>query len=75
MRDTEKVFKRGKLSVLQWLDAQAEIYALQKAKIEKTHLMYLQLLELERITGQALTSLNTATSSADIVEKHHAEIS
>ena len=68
VKETESGLKRGHFSVLEWLDAQTELVALQKEQIEKTHLMYLQLLELERITGQALLAPNRRSPSVDAME-------
>lgn len=51
-------FSKGRYSVLQWLDAQGDVFALQQQHIEKSAQVYLTLLELERITGQALHSPN-----------------
>ena len=68
VQETESGLKRGHFSVLEWLDAQTELVALQKEQIEKTHLMYLQLLELERITGQALLAPNRRSPSVDAME-------
>lgn len=59
LADTEQAYLTGRYSVLQWVDAQTELFALERDLIEIHALVYLQLLELERITGRPLSSLQT----------------
>ncbi len=53
---TEKVFGKGQVSVLQWADTEDEVFALEQALIEKNTLIYLNMLELERVTGLPMLS-------------------
>tara|TARA_R110002096_G_scaffold426898_1_gene637181 strand:- start:6850 stop:8205 length:1356 start_codon:yes stop_codon:yes gene_type:complete len=55
LADVEKGYSKGRYTVLQWVDAQAELFALERELIEIHTLMYQQLLELERITGQTFS--------------------
>jgi len=55
LRDTENGYQRGRVSVLQWADAQADLFQLQRQLIDSQSQLFSQLLELESITGQALT--------------------
>jgi len=57
LRDTIKGYQHGRYSVLQWADAQNERFGLESELIEVHHQMYLNLLDLERLTGQSLTSV------------------
>ena len=58
LSDTIKGYQHGRYSVLQWVDAQNEQFELENELIEIHHQMYLNLLDLERITGQPLTTAN-----------------
>jgi outer membrane protein, heavy metal efflux system len=55
LADVESGYRKGRYTVLQWVDAQAELFALERELIETHTLMYQQLLELERITGQTFS--------------------
>jgi len=55
LADTEAGYSLGRYSVLQWSDAQAEKFALERELIDTHQQIYLQLLELERVTGQSLS--------------------
>ena len=54
--ETERGYQLGRYSVLQWVDALRELYALQRELIEARTAIHLNLLELERITGQPLVA-------------------
>ena len=54
--ETRRGYSQGRLSVLQWTDAQAERYALEKELLATRLQAHLQLLELERITSTSLSS-------------------
>lgn len=56
LKDTELGYLNGRYSVLQWVDAQAEQFALEQELIATYYQIYLQLLELERITGHSLST-------------------
>ena len=62
LKDTEEGYKRGQYSILQWVDAQAELFELRCQLIETQTDVYLQLLELERITGQSMALLTSLSS-------------
>lgn len=60
LSDTESGYQSGQYDVLQWLDAQAELFGIERELVETRTATHLQLLELEQITGQALSSMNSA---------------
>ena len=64
LADTEAGYSKGRYSVLQWADAQGELFALERELIETHTLVYLQLLELERITGQPMRPSKLSTSKS-----------
>jgi len=55
--ETERGYKKGSYSVLQWIDAQSELFSIEKSLINIHWQIYQQYLELERITGQPMTVL------------------
>ena len=55
LKDTEKGYQQGQYSVLQWVDAQNELFELEHHLIETQTKIHLQLIELERVTGQSMT--------------------
>ncbi len=55
LKDTENGYQQGQYSVFQWVDAQTELFELRRQLIETQTRIYLQLLELERVTGQSMT--------------------
>ena len=63
LNDTQAGYESGRYSVLQWLDAQKELYNLEVELIEARSQVFLQLLELERITGQAMTGTRNGEMS------------
>lgn len=56
LADTKAGYAQGSYNVLQWADAQAERFDLERELIETHTRIYLHLLELERMTGQSLVS-------------------
>jgi len=48
---------------LQWVDAQTELFDLEYQLIEIQTRIYLQLLELERVTGQPMTQVKNTLSN------------
>jgi cobalt-zinc-cadmium efflux system outer membrane protein len=56
LRDTEAGYRQGRYSVLQWVDAQAELFAIEREQIETRVGIFMHTLELERITGHAMSS-------------------
>jgi cobalt-zinc-cadmium efflux system outer membrane protein len=57
IEDTRQGYQLGQYSVLQWTDAQAERFELERELIDLYAAIYLQLLELERITGEPLAGV------------------
>lgn len=64
--DTQTAYKTGHATVLQLVDAQKEWFAIEREIIEANTAVYLQRLELERITGQAIPA--TLNTSVDALE-------
>ncbi len=56
--ETERGYQKGRYSVLQWTDAQSELFSIEKSLIDIHQQFYLQHLELERITGQSMTRIS-----------------
>lgn len=69
LKDTKKGYQQGQYSVLQWVDAQTELFDLEHQLIEIQTRIYLQLLELERVTGQAMTQKINTTGNQLGIEK------
>lgn len=68
LSETRKGYQQGRYSVLQWVDAQAELFAVEQKLINTQQQAFEQLLELERITGSAMTAtypISTASQAAD----------
>ena len=63
IEDTRRGYQLGQFSVLQWTDAQAERFALERELINLYSAIHLQLLELERITGEPLVGFATGELS------------
>ena len=57
IKDTQRGYQMGQYTVLQWTDAQAERFALERELIGLYSTIHLQLLELERITGEPLAGI------------------
>ena len=47
-------YQLGQYSVLQWVDAQNELFSIERERIEVQHAVHLQFLELERLSGTSL---------------------
>lgn len=62
LTDTESGYQSGQYDVLQWLDAQSELFGIERELVETQTAVHLQLLELEQITGQALSSMSSSSS-------------
>ncbi len=68
LREVEQGYRQGRYSVLQWVDAQSELFQLHTQQIVLHHSIFIQRLELERISGQPLiddaenTQLNKASN-------------
>lgn len=63
IEDTRQGYLLGQYSVLQWTDAQAERFALERELIDLYSAIYLLLLELERITGEPLAGVTEGGNS------------
>lgn len=57
LTDTQRGYQSGRYSLLQWVDAQAELFSLKQQLADLHSAIYLQLLELERITGRPMTEV------------------
>ena len=63
-------FKKGRYTVLQWIDAEAELFALQQQRLSFSHSIYLYLLEIERITGQAMSAPSALRETRSATNLH-----
>jgi len=63
LAETEAGYRKGNYTILQWVDAQAELFDLQRELIETNTLVYLQLLALESITGESVTQRSATEPS------------
>ncbi|HET8807630.1 MAG TPA: TolC family protein [Methylophaga sp.] len=62
---TAEGYELGQYSVLQWVDAQSELFAVERELIEAQTAVHLQMLELERLTGNVLSQ---SSASNDLQE-------
>ena len=53
---TRYAFERGRYSYLEWVDAQRELFEVQRALIESAANAHLFRAEIERLTGEPLTA-------------------
>jgi cobalt-zinc-cadmium efflux system outer membrane protein len=56
LADTQKAYQQGVYSLLQWIDAQHQVFTLQQQLINTRLNIHLQVLELERVLGQPIVS-------------------
>jgi cobalt-zinc-cadmium efflux system outer membrane protein len=56
LQEVERGYKLGIYNVLQWVDAQDELYAIEREIIEAQYAIHLQFLELERLSGMGLVN-------------------
>ncbi|PKG75639.1 TolC family protein [Shewanella sp. GutCb] len=56
---TQTAYQTGQANVLQLADAQSELFSIERELIEAKTAVYLELLAIERITGQSMTVANT----------------
>lgn len=54
LSDTQKAYRQGQYSVLQWIDAQNKVFNLEQDLINSQVRIFHQILELERILGQSI---------------------
>lgn len=57
---TAEGYELGQYSVLQWVDAQSELFTVERELIEAQTAVHLQMLELERLTGSVLSQSSAA---------------
>lgn len=56
LEGTREAFERGRYSLLEWVDAQRELVAVQRELIESSADAHLYVAEIERLTGESLSS-------------------
>lgn len=56
LKETEKGFEKGRYSVLQWIDAQSELFSIEESANQIRWQIHTQFLELERITGRSMSA-------------------
>ena len=56
LSDTQKAYRQGRYTVLQWIDAQNQVFNLEQDLINSQVRIFNQVLELERILGQSIVS-------------------
>lgn len=54
LAEVKRGYQLGLYSVLQWVDAQDELFSIKRERIETQHAVHLQFLELERLCGSKL---------------------
>lgn len=57
LQETQAGYQRGQFGVLQWMDAQDALFDVQRELIAARHAAFLQMLELERLTGQVISEM------------------
>jgi cobalt-zinc-cadmium efflux system outer membrane protein len=57
LEEVKRGYQLGLYSVLQWVDAQDELFTIERDIIEAQHATHLQYLELERLSGSSLAPL------------------
>jgi cobalt-zinc-cadmium efflux system outer membrane protein len=57
LEEVKRGYQLGLYSVLQWVDAQDELFNIERDRIEAQHATHLQYLELERLSGSNLAPL------------------
>ncbi len=63
--EVERGYQQGLYSVLQWVDAQSELFQLRAQQTDLHYSIFVQRLELERISGQPLANKTNATQTID----------
>jgi cobalt-zinc-cadmium efflux system outer membrane protein len=56
LEEVKHGYKLGLYSVLQWVDAQQELFNIERDRIEAQYATHLQYLELERLSGTGLNA-------------------
>jgi len=57
LEEVKRGYQLGLYSVLQWVDAQDELFNIERDRIEAQHAVHLQYLELERLSGSSVAPL------------------
>jgi cobalt-zinc-cadmium efflux system outer membrane protein len=57
LKETQAGYQHGQYGVLKWMDAQDALFDVQRELIEARLAAFLQMLELERLTGQAMSEM------------------
>ncbi len=65
LSSTAEGYELGQYNVLQWVDAQSELFTVERELIEAQTAVHLQMLELERLTGNALSQAADASELQD----------
>ena len=63
LEETEYAYQRGRYSYLEWVEAQRELVNVRRAYIEAAAKAHIFLAEIERLTGEPLTSSGTASTN------------
>lgn len=74
LSETRTGYSQGRYSVLQWVDAQAERFTTERNLIDAQQQAFERLLELERITGTAMTTAPAATNSGNLNDHTNKEL-
>lgn len=62
LEEVQTGYKLGVYNVLQWVDAQDQLFTIQRDVVEAQHAVHLQFLELERLCGNSLATFNAANA-------------
>ncbi|MDF1588540.1 MAG: TolC family protein [Gammaproteobacteria bacterium] len=62
LAEIKQGYQLGQYTVLQWVDAQDELFSIERDVIESQYAVHMQFLELERLSGNSL--INTAKAPA-----------
>lgn len=63
LEEVQTGYELGLYNVLQWVDAQDQLFSIQRDVIEAQHAVHLQFLELERLSGNSLATVNAANAA------------
>lgn len=63
LHEVKRGYQLGQYNVLQWVDAQDELFTIERELIEAQHAVHLQFLELERLSGNKLTNTDSSQSA------------
>ncbi|QQX82571.1 TolC family protein [Shewanella sp. KX20019] len=69
LEHTQTAYQTGQANVLQLVDAQSELFTIERELIEAKAAVYYDLLALERITGQSMTLVNTTNKPVVAMEQ------